>query len=326
MKIAFFSEIGSNIGTDFPRTFENMRTDVSWAVSLKAPVLSLESALKYNSKFQPRSSDGTTFDLGIIIVPKKNPERAFKCFEKERSQCHKWASMQESNNSYWQNGSISEQIDYITFLSNCDIIFCHNERDKLYYEGLLPGKRVEVLPSLMIEDAMPNQITQPEHRSGCMIGGNWTEWYSGQDSFFIAQEFGEQIYAPSMGRKQEEEDRLEDIKYLPYMNWQQWISELSKRRYAVHLMRTYAAGTFSLNCAKLGIPCIGWDYMDTQKKCFPELSFKEGDMVAARKAAKHLKENKVFYNYCSAYAKKAYEDNFSEKVFLERFNSNFKNN
>jgi hypothetical protein len=231
--------------------------------------------------------------------------------------------MQEANHSFWQNGTVAEQVEYLNFVHECDMIFCHNERDNLYYEGLFPGKKVEVLQSLMIEDAMPKNITSTEQRSGCMIGGNWTEWYSGQDSFFIAQEFGEQIYAPSMGRKQEGEDGIEDINYLPYLNWTQWIEELSKRKYGVHLMRTYAAGTFSLNCARLGIPCLGWDYMDTQTKCFPELSFQEGDMKAARKVAAHLRDNKQFYDHCSEYAKKVYAETFTERAFLDRFNSYF---
>jgi len=318
MRVAFFSEMGTTIGSYYPRNFPNMRTDVAWSVALNATVLSLDCCLDINSQFQGN------FDLGIVIVPKKNPHLAFSCYEKNKHRCGKWATMQEANQTYWQNGTIFDQFQYINFLNDCDIIFCHNEADKLYYKGLFPDKQVSILPSLMIEDAIPiMQLTSKENRSGCMVGGNWTEWYSGQDSYFIAQEFDEQIYAPSMGRKHAEETNIEGIEYLPYMEWKQWIVELSKRKYAVHLMRTYAAGTFSLNCARLGIPCIGWDYLDTQRLCFPELSFKEGDMVSARKAAKHLKENPIFYNYCYAYAKKAYDDNFTEKVFLDKFNSYF---
>lgn len=308
MTIAFFTENGF---TGKIEKYNSGRTDTSWMVAL--------SAIHHNLN----DYVDDTYDLGIIVVPKKEPEKAFKCYERNKECCKQWATMQEANQSFWQNGTITQQIEYLSFLNECAIIFCHNEKDKLYYQGLLPDKKVEVLPSLMIEDAIPKNLTKAENRSGCMIGGNWTEWYSGQDSFFIAQEFKEQIYAPSMGRKQADEDNLEGITYLPYLNWHDWIAELSKRKYAVHLMRTYAAGTFALNCARLGIPCIGWDFMDTQKLCFPELSFKEGDMVSARKAAENLKSNKVFYNYCSAYAKKSYEDNFSERVFLDKFNSYF---
>ena len=311
MKIGFFSE--NSFNGKVPR--ENAgRTDTSWMSALDATHHPLSEVVH------------PSYDLGIIIVPKNNPQRAFTFLEENRDRCKVWATMQEANQTYWQNGSVHEQIMYINFLHDCDMIFCHNDRDKKYYTGLIPGKRVEVLPSLMIEDSMPNTLTRAENRSGSMIGGNWTEWYSGQDSFFIAQELKEQVYAPSMGRKHFDEDNIEDIEYLPYMNWQQWMSELSKRKYGVHLMRTYAAGTFALNCARLGIPCIGWDFMDTQRLCFPELSFQEGDMVSARRAAAHLRDNRIFYDHCSAYAQKVYKDLFSEKMFLETFYSYFQSN
>jgi len=323
MRVAFFSEMGSYSGVRFPRDFANMRTDVAWAVALNAHVLELSSHLSFNSAIQPMLDTGFHFDLGIIIVPKKYPEQAFKCLEYNKKCCKVWATMQEANQTYWQNGSVHEQIMYINFLHDCDMIFCHNEMDKKYYSGLIPGKRVEVLQSLMIEEALPKLLTKPEDRSGCMIGGNWTEWYSGQDSFFIAQEFEGKIHAPSMGRKHSEEGNIEEITYLPYLNWTQWIEELSKRKYGVHLMRTYAAGTFALNCARLGIPCIGWDFMDTQTLCFPQLSFKEGDMVSARKAAANLRDNRMFYAHCAGYAERVYADTFAENKFVERFNSYF---
>jgi hypothetical protein len=308
MVIAFFTENGFT--GKVSRTNAG-RTDTSWMVALNATHHNFNESI------------GNKYDLGIIIVPKKDPKRAFSCIETNRKCCRVWATMQEANQTYWQNWSLAEQIEYINFLHDCDMIFCHNDMDKKYYTGLIPGKRVEVLQSLMIEDALPKSITKPEERSGSMIGGNWTEWYSGQDSFFIAQEFNEPIYAPSMGRKHHNEDDLEEISYLPYLNWTQWIAELSKRKYGVHLMRTYAAGTFALNCARLGIPCLGWNFMDTQRLCFPELSFQEGDMEAARKAAQHLRDNKLFYDHCSSFAKKVYEDIFREDKFLETFNSYF---
>ena len=42
-----------------------------------------------------------------------------------------------------------------------------------------------------------------------------------------------------MGRKQEQEDLIEDIQYLPYMSWREWITCLSQYDIGVHLMRTH---------------------------------------------------------------------------------------
>jgi len=309
MKIAFFSENG------FTGKVERVnagRTDTSWMVALDATHHNLNERI-------PGS-----YHLGIIIVPKKDSGRAYECRTRNLYRCKVWATMQEANQTYWQNGSVHEQIEYINFLHDCDMIFCHNEMDRKYYSGLIPGKRVEVMQSLMIEDAMPKSLTKPENRSGCMIGGNWTEWYSGQDSFFIAQEFEEQIYAPSMGRKHHNEDDLEEITYLPYLNWTQWIEELSKRKYAVHLMRTYAAGTFALNASSLSVPCIGYSFLDTQRICQPDLTVEEGDLISARKLAKHLKTNDLFYNHCASVARKNYLDNFGERIYLSRFYNSIK--
>ena len=97
-------------------------------------------------------------------------------------------------------------------------------------------------------------------------------------------------------------------------------------------MRTFAAGTFALNCARLGIPCIGWGNSnpdapaqgcDTQRILFPELTVPIGDMNSAQRVAQSLKKDDVFYNHVSAYAKHMYEKEFSEAVFLERFKSFF---
>lgn len=84
-------------------------------------------------------------------------------------------------------------------------------------------------------------------------------------------------------------------------------------------MRTIAAASFSLNAAWLGIPTIGWDIQDTQRLCFPELSVPMGDMVAARRSAKHLASNELFYNHCSALSKKMAIDIYDESKFLSDF-------
>ena len=89
-------------------------------------------------------------------------------------------------------------------------------------------------------------------------------------------------------------------------------------------MRTHAAGTFALNCAYLGIPCIGWKGLDTQEICFPKLTFEVGDMKEARRMAKHLATNEQFYKHVSVVARSMYDEYFSEEHFLDRFKDIFK--
>jgi len=41
--------------------------------------------------------------------------------------------MQESYYNYWQDSSIAEQIWYFNFITEMDLIFCHNDVDLSYY-------------------------------------------------------------------------------------------------------------------------------------------------------------------------------------------------
>ena len=80
-------------------------------------------------------------------------------------------------------------------------------------------------------------------------------------------------------------------------------------------MRTHAAGTFALNCAYLGIPCIGYKGLDTQEKCHPSLTVELGDLVTAKKMLTLLKTDKHFYDLCSKTAKENYIKYFHEDKF-----------
>ena len=75
-----------------------------------------------------------------------------------------------------------------------------------------------------------------------------------------------------------------------------------------------------MNCGFLGIPCIGYDQADTQRKIHPKLSVKFGDIEGARKLAFKLKNDSDFYQECSKEALSNYKEYFSEKVFLDKMN------
>jgi len=300
MKIAFFTEMGFQ--GKVPRTHNNMRTEFAWMVALDAD--------HYNIHSNPT----TQYDLGIVIIPKKNPDFDINVL---KQYCKKVAVMQEGPNWLWQDYDLERQVWYFNTLTSADIIFTHNESDRKYYQGLTAHSDVRVMPSLMIEDAIGK--LNVEDRRAVIIGGNFVSWYGGFDSMIIAKELGkgENVYAPSMGRKQPLEDQL--VTHLPYMNWKQWIHELNKFKYGVHLMRTHAAGTFALNCAYLGIPCIGYKGLDTQMICHPDLTVEVGDLDAARKIASNLRNDENFYLYCSKVSKEMYNKYFTETQFIEKF-------
>ena len=220
--------------------------------------------------------------------------------------------MQEGPNWYWQDYPLQQQIWYFNTIQEADFMFVHNESDKKYYEGLT-GKECKILPSLMIEDSIKD-LPQVE-RNNIMIGGNFCSWYSGFDSYMVAQEADCSIYIPSMGRKIEGEEQMHNLNHLPYMNWVNWIKTLNNFKYGVHLMRTHAAGTFALNCAYLGIPCIGYEGLDTQEKCHPNLTVKLGDLATAKEKLILLKTDNNFYNKCSNIAKQNYKKFYHESKF-----------
>ena len=298
MKIAFFTEGGYQ--GKVPRNHPNMRTELAWMCALNADHWNIN---------QPPNQQ---YDLGIVIIPKKNPQFDLN---KLKQYCNKITVMQEGPNWYWQDYPLNQQIWYFNTIQEADFMFVHNESDKKYYEGLT-GKECKVLPSLMIEDSVSN-LPQIE-RKNTIIGGNFCSWYGGFDSYITAQEAECPIYIPSMGRKIDGEENMPELNHLPYMNWVEWIKTLNTFKYGVHMMRTHAAGTFALNCAYLGIPCIGYEGLDTQEKCHPNLTVKLGDLASAKEKLILLKTDKDFYNECTFSAKENYLK-YNEKTFINKW-------
>ena len=297
MKIVFFSE--SQINGKIPRDFPNARTEYAWMMALDAPHFNIHSQV-----------DGK-YDLGIVIIPKTNPNIDL---DEIRKSCDKVAVMQEGPHWYFQDYSVSQQFHYYNLLRSADWVYCHNESDVNYFRGL-GCEDVRVMRSLMIPEGL-NPRT--EKGSGTIIGGNFVSWYGGFDSFMVAMYLQDKITAPSMGRKQDEEKLIEEINYLPYLSWREWIVELGKYNVGVHLMRTHAAGTFAMICAFHGIPCIGYKGLDTQETLHPLTTVDIGDIEAANEVAKKLNEDK-FYWLCSQTALKRFDDYYTERAWLENW-------
>ena len=297
MEIAFFTEMGFN--GKIPRTHDNMRTEFAWMVALNAD--------HYNLRQTPE----VDYELGIVINSKNNPEHVDVARYKTR--CKQVAVMQEGPFWYFQDYPLDKQIHYFNNLVGADIVYAHNEQDRKYFQGVTNHSDVRVLRSLMIEDPI-EQITPSEKRTGVMIGGNFKSWYGGFDSFMLAKSITDEIYSPQMGRRQEGEEQL-GITQLPYLQWNEWITELSKRRIGIHMMRTHAAGTFAMNCAYLGIPCIGYKGLDTQSILHPNLTVEDGDLETARKLVQELDTNEEFYILCSKQSQELYQEHYHERHF-----------
>ena len=104
MTIAFFTEMGftGKILRDHP----NMRTEFAWMCALNATHYPINSV--------HRISYETKIDLGIVIIPKKNPDFNLDSI---KSICDKVAVMQEGPHWYFQDYDLEKQINYYNTLS-----------------------------------------------------------------------------------------------------------------------------------------------------------------------------------------------------------------
>ena len=306
MKIGFFSEIGDSVGKNskLSRAHRNARTDLSWCLALDAPLCSLTNLP--NDKF----------NLGIVIIPKNNPNVDLNHIRKV---CDKVAVMQEGPHWFFQDYQVEWQFHYYNTLMNADWVYCHNISDIQYYKGL-GCNDVRVMRSLMIPEGL---LPRSEWGDATIIGGNFVSWYGGFDSYVVARNIGDPIYSPSMGRKQPQEDLIEDIKYLDYMDWRDWIDELSQFNIGIHLMRTHAAGTFAMNCAFHGIPCIGYKGLDTQELLHPSTTVEVGDIYSAQVYGDKLKNDIEFYKECSKTIRNRFNELYTEEAWKENWNKQF---
>ena len=313
MKIAFLTEMGFE--GKVPNNHPNMRTEFAWMHALNADHYSI-----YNNQSVCKV---TNYDAVFIIFPKGKvylnavgsklsneinavtPLLSVDLCAILRSQGNKKIYyIQEGPHWLWNDYEIIDQIGFYNFVASCDGIYAHNESDIKYYRGMFPHVETKVMPTLMIESLLPNINSDPQDK--VIIGGNFARWYGGFESYIVASEFNMPIWAQTSHATREHEGQMDGLHHLPRLMWIDWMKELSKFKYAIHLMPTVAAGTFSLNCAYFGIPTIGNIEVDTQRICHPNLSVDVYDVEKARIMAKQLKNDYDFYIQCSLEAKNAY--------------------
>lgn len=321
MRIAILTEI-QHTGK-FPRNFPNARTEIAWMIALDADhffIRDYRNVAGYDWVMLILPKGGVSLNVeGIRLNNEKNRFSdlyASNFIEVLKKNNKKIGFIQEGPTNYVNDFSVLDQFNYYNQLAECDIIFAHNEYDTNWYKGWFPDKMVTVIPTLMIEELI--QSISPTKENKTMIGGNQCRWYGGFQSYLVANEFDNPIYVQTSHCLQPGEDQIPNLHVLPRLAWLDWIKELSTFKYAVHLMPTVAAGTFSLNCAYLGIPCIGNIDVDTQKICHPELAVRSENVKKARELAIKLRNDDDFYNKCSIESKNKYNKYFSLDKWKEK--------
>lgn len=304
MKVAFLTE--TNYQGKWPNDFPNARTEIAWQITLDAEHFNIhqyeqvkgydavfiifpKATVKLNAVGVEMSTPGHDKDISIYSKP------IVETLKKHNS---KVCNVQEGPSWFFNEYDLPTQFNFYNQLSECDVLFAHNEYDTHFYKGLFPQSKVTVIPSLMID---PNLVPVKEEKA--IIGGNFARWYGGFQSYVVATEFQVPLFVPASHCKRQGEEQVPGLTHLPWVMWNDWMKQLSSFKFAVNLMPTIAAGTFSMNCAYFGIPCIGNEKVDTQNHLFPELSVDVNDVHMARFLAMQLRSDKSFYDRVSAHAR-----------------------
>ena len=301
IKVGFFTEGGfeGKITLDNP----NIRTDAAWMYLTDAthhPFSRLS--------FLPDNS----YDVGVMILPKKRRMLLnYPLLEQYRRVCKKVTVMQESYYNYWQDSPLDEQIWYFNFITEMDLIFCHNDVDLDYYYGLT-NVRTELMPTAMVTEGI---VRREGLGNGVIIGGNWVKDYGGFDSYQVSREITDDITAITTGRMKPEETQI--LKHIPWVMWRDWIDILGQYNVGVQL-GTAAAGQFQLNTSFHGIPCIGYSNLNTQSILPPLTTVELGDIDKAKDLARKLKDDK-FYKLCMDTTQKRFEKYYSEEMFVKNW-------
>ena len=317
-KIAFLTEMGFQ--GKVQANHSNMRTEFAWMHALDANhhnIYSFVDIKDYDHVFIifPKgktflSAEGSRLVEGINPVSTLLNSDLIKILKGNNKKVY---YVQEGPHWWWNDYEIIDQINFYNMLAEVDAIFAHNYEDQKYYTGLFPNKVITTIPTLMIEDSIKDIEWKPEEKA--IIGGNFARWYGGFESYVVAQEFKVPIWGQTSHATREQEGQL--VSHLPRVMWVDWMKQLSTFKYAIHLMPTVAAGTFALNCAYLGIPCIGNNKVDTQKLCHPMLSIDVEDVNTARQLANNLRKDKSFYEECSRVSRASYKVAYSLGTWKE---------
>lgn len=322
MKVAFLTEMGFE--GKIPSNHPNMRTEFAWMYALNAihhNIRNYHNVSGYDHIFVifPKGKTFLSAEGSSLIDYATNPVTDLLDSDiiLKLKQTNKHVYYVQEGPHWWFNDyEIADQINFFNMLQHVDAIYAHNESDALYYRGLCKDKLVHVIPTLMIDTLIKDIKWHPEEK--VIIGGNFARWYGGMESFIVASEFNLPIWGQTSHATRKEEWHL--VEHLPRVPWNEWIKQLSTFKYAIHLMPTVAAGTFSLNCAYLGIPCIGNKLVDTQRICHPELSVDVNDLESARNLAIKLRDDVDFYNQCSNIALENYKKYYNIDIWRSKIN------
>ena len=231
---------------------------------------------------------------------------------------------QDGETGWWNQTDVKLQVWWYNQLDSADGILVPNSTDISFYKGLFPNKEIKVIRSVMTDEGLDKtKFKLKEDRT--IITGPLTREYNGFSQLLLAHNLDMPIDIPPMGESRMPKDSWEmadnlGVNYLQYMTWAEWMYNLNRYKVGYMMSAATASGSFALNCAYLGIPCIGDKRADTQRILFPDLAIDIMDNAKALELTIKLKNNLAFYNEVSIKAKQIYNSEFTKEKMLNILN------
>ena len=228
---------------------------------------------------------------------------------------------QDGEIGWWNQVDTRLQAWWYNQLIASDGILVPNSTDISFYKGLFPDKKIKVIRSVMTDEGLDKTKFKPkENRT--IVTGPLTKEYNGFSQLLLAHNLDMPVDIPPMGESRMPKDSWEmapnlGVNYLQYMSWAEWMYNLSRYKIGYMMSAATASGSFALNCAYLGIPCIGDKRADTQSILFPDLAVDVFDNEKALKLTFKLKNDLDFYIEVSNKAKRLYKQEFTKEKMLK---------
>ena len=228
---------------------------------------------------------------------------------------------QDGEIGWWNQVDTRLQAWWYNQLRAANGILVPNSTDIPFYKGLFPDKEIKVIRSVMTDEGLDKTKFKPQENR-TIVTGPLTREYNGFSQVLIAHNADMPIDIPPMGESRMPKDSWEmapnlGINYLEYMSWVDWMYNLSRYKIGYMMSSATASGSFALNCAYLGIPCIGDKRADTQSILFPDLAIDVFDNKKALDLTLKLKKDLDFYIEVSNKAKRLYKKEFTKEKMLQ---------
>ena len=243
---------------------------------------------------------------------------------------------QDGEVGWWNQVDVRLQAWWYNQLMTSDGILVPNSIDISFYKGLFPNKKIKVIRSVMTDEGLDKSKFKPKE-DRTIITGPLTSDYNGFSQVLLAHNLDMPIDIPPMGGNRDQRskkvldggkmpkdswDMAENlgVNYLEYMSWVNWMYNLNRYKVGYMMTNATASGSFALNCAYLGIPCIGDKRADTQKILFPDLAINTFDNHKALELTFKLKNDLDFYNEVSKKSKELYKKEFTKEKMIKLLN------